>query len=694
MGYAFSKEPQPVPQGVLPAGDDYALIKLCMDRCMNSMGDGIKKFVMDNKNTPEFAQSKYMIQLFDFISEDANAVGSLLKYIVYNMSGLKLYDKNNKGGQWYVSKNIKSGDALDINKKYRTKFTIPELLVSIACSDVALASKFNNTPHDVKFWGMLCIREKKAVVQIAKLLTALLDKNIIRLDVREGFSSATPEKMVKILRTDPQIMSVVEFGACIDHIKKSINNYLTESIAAYQPAMFHLAKHAGHIQDAIRLRMRAEYGIVLKGGNIYKLIKSQFFNYLNTEGWAKRVPENILALFMESKLYRSRNESEGLSDWDFTYDTDPYEPIINGKAYNIHEICSAIFENKAPYSAQSLSSPFIESLIHHYYTDMYNTLISYTKHELDKYRRLPQILSFWTNSANQLAEHAERAFNSLGIEIQVPDKVRDVQIMFSKKEAGPNVKHGIQFANPDQLTRSVQLNKIRSVGKWANVIHDYHENIRASEEIAGPLKYYDMEIFYLSPYKGGQYIGGFDLQRLTLSLSTHITIAGISLVIPSIGELYDFSTPKPFTLGHWLHGEDESDYDVATITSGESNMGVKIRDHEMVYAAGPDAVRLKSYSLKWFVFDILAISVRDHGSKFDKRAVRLYNSIMMILVKERDPDGKLSAKYAKFFGYTHAFFKNVSLGRLLKEYILDDNAVSNATKNLFGGLVAILLDSY
>jgi hypothetical protein len=194
----------------------------------------------------------------------------------------------------------------------------------------------------------------------------------------------------------------------------------------------------------------------------------------------------------------------------------------------------------------------------------------------------------------------------------------------------------------------------RDFDRFMTLFNDSVENISQKHINDTCLKIVDMEVYSIDEDKAtkSKSVDGFDLIRLSSKYNVTILCKhNISLRFNCITEIFDFSHSKPCTIGYYLHG-DESARDFEQVTMLHTN------------------ITMKSYSLLWFAKDIFRMSMQvGYNPKFTKRAKRLYDSLIMIIINALNNPAYRDT-VINFTTMPHRFF-NSNLLNLIKTTITE-----------------------
>jgi hypothetical protein len=307
--------------------------------------------------------------------------------------------------------------------------------------------------------------------------------------------------------------------------------------------------------------------------------------------------------------FKENNNSLDLSDWDFTID------IHDTDITNLENKCFIHSHNPSVYIASNKEAiAHTINAYYHKYTIISNAIIEFIK----QYRTNIDANNFWTGIYDKIIAKLNKA----NINLQYMECVSDTYVFpvnfntpsNTSLEIIPNPNNNNQLLNS---TRSVTDFNVSLSKTMTHTKLEQHQNTR--------LRISNMEVFQKIIYNGDILIDGFDLIRMTLKFNMRVTLFdythGIGLLNKIIfAELIDISHSKPITISHLLHGTADYEFDNVVYIPDYTNP----QDNN---------IGIKSYSLTWFIDDVIRISLEWYSPKFNKRLDRLYESIIMLLCK-------------------------------------------------------------
>jgi hypothetical protein len=404
------------------------------------------------------------------------------------------------------------------------------------------------------------------------------------------------------------IKSFIEYSIVMQHLKKSITTILTDTCAENEMFMLSLLEYHNNLNTKIQTELQyTTPPFSLKGGNVFKLIKR---NYI---------------LQNEEKTLKHDN----LSDWDFTANL-PYDN-------NYHDSEHAFFNNILTNSVDSVyenNKNEINANSDKLFAQTV-TLWNYLKTELNLIRTNINVTEI-----NSLLEFkimcilSGNLMNKYSIEIN-KDNSDDITDIY-----GVNGIRCLKLNHTRSITDFKKCLKPKAIKIQQKHRNNSNKNIRIL----------DMELYNIIKYPnrdtGKPILFGFDLIRLGLMYRISFNIGGIILSFNSNAELLDYSLAKPYTVGSYLHGNINTDFNTITYVPLVSTKILTGR-----------ILNVHSYNLYWFINDILYImKTNPRQPKHETRLLRIYQALYIL--QQTD---------------------SVNLKRWLKENSTFDNQKNNST---------------
>ena len=437
----------------------------------------------------------------------------------------------------------------------------------------------------------------------------LVNKGIIIFDA--NFNSidmdSSVDHLIKrdIFKTSEPIKSLIEFGSTMTIIRALANDAFTNEICKNRTSMNELLIFVNEINKTINDERKTgnHTYIRLKGGNIFKLYKE---NFSIDNLMYNHIQPNII-----SHVDRMKREIESkdhvLSDWDFSISLhddsaiDDLEKMILNEEPNIQK---AIYEN---------STQITNAIDAH--MNQYNEIQSIINNCLTKYQT--DASHYWMTESNKIVKIVN---NNLGNYFSVETAVNNTNVYPTSyvKTQGDDIKYN------DENKRNKLLNNSRSVSNFNDNYKNTVNRVYLTKVKNTNLRVSDMEIWGKEEYKGEPLLSGFDLTRLTLNFKLNFKLfnSGIGDYSKTVfAELLDFSHVKPITPNNILGHGHEYDYD-------------NIRFYQDLKSED-FYTEIQSYSLSWFINDVILMSLSGKSRKSEKRLFRLYESVLILMCKRR-----------------------------------------------------------
>jgi hypothetical protein len=383
------------------------------------------------------------------------------------------------------------------------------------------------------------------------------------------------------------IKSFIEYSIVIQHLKKSITTILTDTCAENELFMYSLLNYHNNLNTNIQTELGyTSSPFSLKGGNVFKLIKR---NYL---------------LNNEEKTLKHDN----LSDWDFTANLR--------SDTNYHNSERAFFDNILTNSVDSV----------------YENDKKEINANSDKLRA--ETVTLWDCLKKEL-NLIRTNINVTEINSLLEFKIMCILSGNLMNKYSININQDISNDITDIYgvdgVRCLELNRTRSITAFKKCLEPksikiQQEHINNSEK---NIRILDMELYNIIKYPnrdtGKPVIFGFDLIRLGLMYRISFNIGGVILSFNSNAELLDYSLSKPYTVGSYLHGNINTDFNTIAyvpLVSTKKLTGKTLDVH--------------SYNLYWFINDILYImKTNPRQPKHETRLLRIYQALYIL--QQLDP---------------------------------------------------------
>lgn len=592
--------------------------------------------------------SNYRETMEVFLSKSKQHVESLIKFIIYSFSNLRYTPAATNGRHWYLAPDISEADRYNIND-IRTHYTLPNLINLIICQNVNISAKFT-TPIERELLILICGEEQQSgsliSSQVAKFFESLFTDRIIKLINLTNLNSLAVSTTVQYLKDGNNIDNIILLGSSIDILRKNINGYLTDNIAKDRELMFDLLTEAHNIDRSVTNMLilngfnLQHHSMILKGGNVYKL-------YL--ENTLRDIQRNTLKVpdFMANLVNTELLPESQLSDWDFSLDMQGITTTYNGVVENMSATTNKIFESNDPQTYIMVNNNEIKARIKEY-LPTYNAIINHIKEKLADYRNRKS--DFWNAQADINAKNFNTEMQQKGLhklQCQPAKSVTDVCVTYQKEREGDG-------NNNDSRLRSEELYATKQFDEFKTVFNNHREQIEQKSIENTCLKIVDMEVYSLED----KIINGFDLLRFSAKYKLSLQCTdNITLNFNCISEVFDFSHAKPCCVEYFFHGD--------------ANKG-DFQEVCMIYLEGE--ICMQSYSLFWFVKDIVRMAIQmRYGPKFSKRAKRLYNALLMIIIKDSNSDMNTTTHLRNFITNPIPFGDyNSNLPTLLKTNIINE----------------------
>lgn len=428
------------------------------------------------------------------------------------------------------------------------------------------------------------------------------------------------------------IKSIIEFGIIWTQMRKTINEVITEAYASHENLMMDLIDNHIAIEQNISMSMQAvnddEFKVpenykpfALKGGNVFKLNKrNKIFEDIN----GKKKP-----------IFKNDN----LSDWDFTVSL-PYHGYIDDykKLFNSKNISDTININQQRIRYHS-----------EIYKKQFEMLWLLLKGQLIQLRetfdanRLTQINQIIQNKIECLFDN-KHIYNII---IEPANNISDTSLGYNNNQTN---------------IRDDDLYYERNISNFRELLRKKPYNIKTNKNGSNKnLRILDMEVYTMinTPNKiyKDETINGFDLIRLALCYNISFSFGDViddNIELPinlsSIVtvELLDYACSKPFTIGSYLHGDD-NDFEISIYR--------KLYNNNVIATNINDIRNVHSYKLYWFIKDIIyIIKMVDKQPKHEKRLIRIAETLKILV--QTDPRG-----LSQFLNQKSIFDKNTKTFR-------------------------------
>lgn len=436
------------------------------------------------------------------------------------------------------------------------------------------------------------------------------------------FDSNDINNLYTLIKRDG-IKTFNEFGSSLKAFRSIINDELTKYVTLNRNVMDDLLKYSIHINTKINDELKTNdiNYLILKGGNMFKLIKEEICkNKIYSDVFELKL-RNIdfthMREYINNKYCREVNPNGvELSDWDFTIDFN-----IPGT----HEMESDIFTNDP---AQFLSNPANKYKIDEYineYNTKYNIIRGIIIRELYYYRNNNENRKKWDDIYTKIIYD----FNSkCNIKLIYKNDINDTYV-YPVSYTSINGKYVIS----KKLTvyenipyRHNILNETRKLSIFNELYKNTINIIDLIPQENTHLRISNMEIFGKSIFNRNSSITGFDLIRYTLNFYVNIKLFNTNINDTGFytnqkvyfAELLDYSFAKPITVANFTHGHNSYEFATAIYKPNYNNFSF---------------TKHPSYSIIWFINDIIDISLKTGISrKFSKRLVRMYDSIIYFMI--------------------------------------------------------------
>ena len=523
-------------------------------------------------------------------------------------------------------------------KTINNELTLDEI-IKIKCINLKSALKNNNKADEIALISFVCYEYK----EFANIL-----ENIGRNFIKPNSFDSNDIKTLYTIIKENGINTFNEFGSALLAFRSIMNDELTKQVTLNRDTMDNLLIFSKHINREINIYFRTtnfDY-LILKGGNVYKLIKEDACrSAIHSTVFEHALPRidfsHMRKYINEEYCKEVKDNAIELSDWDFT---------INFNIDNTVNIENEIFAgNPALYFSNAYNKPKIDLYIKEY-TKKYNIIRRIIINELDKYRRDAGVNNRW----NGLYTKIKDDFNSkCNIQIENKNTVNDTYVYPVSYSKPPEGKYYVDpgFIRKDVPYRHDDLNQTRSVSDFNELYKQCIFKVDLEEQKNTHLRISNMEIFGKNFINEHYTITGFDLIRLTLNFYIGIKLFNITedkfYTSDKVyfAELLDYSFAKPATFENYTHGHEKHEF---------TNSIYRPNDYEFT--------EHHSYSIVWFINDIIRISLESSGGrKFCKRLVRMYESIIYFMI------------YYEVYGYSFIDFtlqNNIMSGKNLLETLL------------------------
>ena len=632
----------------------------------------VKKYIMDYAETHLKPNNKFNQGIIDRLVNSPDIyVPIFVKFI--SCAFINIRRKPNViPERWYIAQDITENAGENNINNYRIHKSLHDIILHTICTNKNLINNFV-TIHEQEFINLVCsdiLRLGKHAQYIKNTDRFIGSKRFTALLIHMGdvgkvfsFNSADSElnsinqaKTIEYLKTG-NIDSLTMLGSCLDIIRKEMNAKLTEVAANDRRTMESLLAYAHEIDKSICEMLNTRHniiqhnGIILKGGNVFKI-------YL--ENTLSRLETGQLVLPKQYKFLADLLKAEkGLSDWDFSLETHGILTTYNGIQEDMMETTKKIFT--APNVSLYLKANRVElsSRIRDYHY-IYNDIRKHIVKKLNDYRDAHN--DYWKAFSQIICKSVMDTLHGDGvtqIKCRPVSSVSDVSSNLQKKMFVPegtydDEKHSTVRADEyglSDINRALYCE--RDFDKFMELFNNSVEHISQKHVDDSCIKIVDMEVYSIETDSNkSKSIDGFDLIRLSSKYEVELKCSqGIILRFNCITEIFDFSHNKPCTIGYYLHG-DEHAGDFESVT--------------MLYTN----ITMKSYSLFWFAKDIFRMSMQaGYSPKFTKRAKRLYDSLIMIAIKALS-DNAYKLATIQFTRMPHTFFKS-NLLNLIQNTIIN-----------------------
>ena len=436
------------------------------------------------------------------------------------------------------------------------------------------------------------------------------------------FDSNDINNLYTLIKRDG-IKTFNEFGSSLKAFRSIINDELTKYVTLNRNVMDDLLKYSIHINTKINDELKTNdiNYLILKGGNMFKLIKEEICkNKIYSDVFELKL-RNIdfthMREYINNKYCREvKPNGIELSDWDFTIDFN-----IPGT----HEMESDIFTHDP---AQFLSNPANKYKIDEYineYNTKYNIIRSIIIRELYYYRNNNENHKKWDDIYTKIIYD----FNSkCNIKLIYKNDINDTYV-YPVSYTSINGKYVISKKLTVYENIPYRHNILNETRKLSIFNELYKNTINIIDRIPQEnthLRISNMEIFGKSIFNGNSSITGFDLIRYTLNFYVNIKLFNTNINDTGFytnqkvyfAELLDYSFAKPITVANFTHGHNSYEFATAIYKPNYNNFSF---------------TKHPSYSIIWFINDIIDISLKTGISrKFSKRLVRMYDSIIYFMI--------------------------------------------------------------
>jgi hypothetical protein len=609
--------------------DDALCVKLdTIQTKIIEFGNKIKQMVNNNNDLITIFETAFM--------NIPNTIDAFTNFILDLFNDIRVIIE--KPGLYYILTDV-SIQKVNL-KTINNELTLAEI-IKIKCINLKSALINNKKPDEVALISYVC-KEYNAFVDILENI----GKNFIKPN---RFDSNDIKTLYTIIKTNG-INTFNEFGSALVAFRSIMNDELTKQVTLNRDIMGDLLNFSKHINEKINGYFNTtniDY-LILKGGNVYKLIKENACrNAIQStvfEGYLPAINFMPIRKYINEEYCKEvKNNEIELSDWDFT---------INFNINNTVNIENEIFAgDPAQYFANEQNKEKINQYIEEH-TKIYNIIRQIIINELKNYRRIVEVNNTW----NGIYEKIKGDFNSkCNVQIKVTESINDTYVYpvsYTKPDEGKYyVEQG--FIRADVPYRHHDLNQTRSLSAFNNLYKQCIFKVDLDEEKGTHLRISNMEMFGKNFINDHYTITGFDLIRLTLNFYIDIKLfntTGDKFYTNDkvyFAELLDYSFSKPATFENYTHGHANYEFTNAIY-----------RQNPKTY----EVIKHRSYSIVWFINDIIRMSLEsDKGRKFCKRLVRMYESIIYFMI------------YYEADGYSFIDFtlqNNIMTGKNLLETLL------------------------